>query len=239
LRDAVPAFVWVENVGAPGAHLELDSVTAHHVARVCRARPGDPLTLTDGQGGLARGRVEKLTPRVTATIEAVERVERTSSGVLLCGAPEGQRFDWAVEKLAELGIARVRPIDCSRASWSRAAVREERWRRVALAALQQSRGRFLLEVMPPAPLVEALDAEGKVDLAVLADPDGSPTSAVVGAGAGTVLGVVGPAEGLDDRERASLLERGLRPIALAAGRLRTETAAVAWGAWWAGAQAQI
>lgn len=233
MPDAVPAFVWVQETVAPGGRFALAEDAAHHVARVCRARPGDALTVTDGRGGLARCRVERVSPDVTVVVETSERSERPSCGVLLCGAPEGQRFDWLVEKLAELGVARVRPIECSRARWSRAALRPERWRRVAVAALQQSRGRFLLEIEPPAGLDEALAAEPEVGLGLLADPGGSPAGGVTPPGAGKTVAVVGPSEGLTEEERASLLRRGVVPMALAPGRLRTETAALAWACWWA------
>jgi 16S rRNA (uracil1498-N3)-methyltransferase len=232
LPDAVPAFVWVERLVAPGAHLTLDDTAAHHVVRVCRARAGDSLVVTDGVGGLARCRVARIAPTVMLEVERVDREERESTAALLCGAPEGQRFDWVVEKLAELGVARVRPVHTSRSRWARAAVRPERWRRVAVAALEQSRGRFLVEVSEPQDLDEALASEIPFEVGVLMDVGGAIPSGVQPATEGSTLGVVGPSEGFTDSERAALLDQGLVAIALSASRLRTETAAVAWGAWW-------
>ena len=60
MPDAVPAFVWVEQLVAPGARLVLGETATHHVARVCRARSGDHVTVTDGRGGLARYRLLPL-----------------------------------------------------------------------------------------------------------------------------------------------------------------------------------
>jgi 16S rRNA (uracil1498-N3)-methyltransferase len=225
--------VWVERISGPGAHLILDETAAHHVVRVCRARPGDSLALTDGLGALARGRLSRVTPDVRVDVESVEREERPATATLLCGAPEGQRFDWVVEKLAELGVARVVPIHTERAPWAKAAIRPDRWRRVAVAALEQSRSRYLLEVTEPRTLAEALESEGQFAVGVLADPSGGPAGGARPASSGITLGVVGPAEGLSEAERSSLEERGFSPISLAGSRLRTETAAVAWGAWWA------
>jgi len=45
--------------------------------------------------------------------------------------------------------------------------------------------------------------------------------------------MIGPAEGVDDRERGLLEARGFKPISLGESRLRSETAAMAWAAWWA------
>jgi 16S rRNA (uracil1498-N3)-methyltransferase len=233
LPDAVPAFVWVDHEIAPGAALTLDASAAHHVVRVCRARVGDTVAVTDGRGGVARGRLARLTPAVVVEIQTVDRSERTATGVLLCGAPEGQRFDWLVEKLAELGVGRVRPVHCARGAWAPAAVRPERWRRLAVAAIEQSRSRFLLEIESPADLEDAVGAEGAPKLGLVADPEGAPAGGLVRQTGGSTVAVVGPAAGLTPEEKAGLRERGFLPVSFSGSRLRTETAAVAWAAWWA------
>ncbi len=233
MPDAVPAFVWVGALPSAGTALLLEESAAHRVARVCRARVGDRISLSDGRGGIARARVARLTSGVTVEIENVDHRGRDATAVLLCGAPEGQRFDWLVEKLAELGVARIRPIDCARARWAPGAVRPDRWQRLAVAALEQSRSRHLLEVEPPAPLPEALAAETTGATALVADPDGAPAHGFDRPESGLLLAAVGPAEGFEEGERASLAARGFRGMRLSENRLRTETAALAWASWWA------
>ena len=233
MPDAVPAFVWVADLGEPEEQVILAEDASHHVARVCRARLDDVLTLTDGRGGIARGHVERLSPRVEVRIDTVERRKRDSRHVLLCGAPEGQRFDWLIEKLSELGVARVRPIECARRAWPRVAVRPDRWRRLALAALQQSRGCYLLQIEAPTGLEEALSAESDATWGMLADPDGAAAGGIEWPAIGTTVAVVGPAEGLTDAEKTSVLSRGFVSTSLAASRLRTETAALACACRWA------
>ena len=46
------------------------------------------------------------------------------------------------------------------------------------------------------------------------------------------IGLIGPSGGLDDGEREAALSAGILPVRLSDGRLRTETAALAWAAWW-------
>ena len=231
--DAAPSFVWVESLGAPGSTLELSEDESHYVARVCRARAGDAITLTDGRGGLAAARVVNPAPPVTVELRELDRAPaRRAESWVLCGAPEGRRDDWLVEKLAELGVAVFQPIDSARGQWGGPAARLERWRRLATAALRQSRRRFRLEVMAPVPLEAALAALPDGPGRWLADPDGPPAGSERPDPARSV-GVVGPAGGFDDRELARLGGDGFRPIALSDGRLRAETAAVAWAAWWA------
>ena len=236
MPDAVPAFVWVEALSGPGAHVTLDETAAHHVVRVCRARVGDSVTATDGLGSIATCRVARLTPDVRLDVHQIDRVERDRTAVVLCGAPEGQRFDWIVEKLAELGVTRLRPIECERGEWTKASIRPDRWKRLAVAALEQSRGRFLLEVGTPVTLDQALEAEGSPELRVLADPEGARPGGFPGRER-SMIAAVGPSSGFSPEEKQGLLSRGFVAMSLAHGRLRTETAAVAWASWWAGSRA--
>ena len=231
--EAVPGFVRVTELPSPGARLILDAEDSRYVARVCRARPGEILHLTDGAGGLASARVVETTPRVTVQVEALDRVTREREALLLCGAPEGERADWMVEKMAELGLAVFQPVDCERVSWQRAERRFERWRRVAAAALRQSRARFALEVRPPVSLSEAVAGLESASVRFLASPSGPAAGKIEAPTTGFVAGMVGPSSGLTSGEVSSLETAGFRPIALSGNRLRTETAAVAWTGWWA------
>jgi len=230
--DAVPAFVWVPDIPAPGSMLALDEDAIHHVRRVCRARPGDSITLTDGRG-----------VRATVVLESDGRVrvidrnaEPAAPGsTVACGVPEGERADWLIEKLAELGVGAFQPIDTSRSRWRPERSRLSRWQRLARAALGQSQGAWLLEVRAPVPWSEFVASIPPGSSAWLADPLGQEglDPAVDGA---SWWGAVGPAAGFDEREKDDLVAVGFRPIRLSSRRLRTETAAVGLAALWASTQ---
>jgi 16S rRNA (uracil1498-N3)-methyltransferase len=230
--DAAPAFVWVADLGASGDRLPLGEPESRYVARVCRARVGEPLTLTDGRGGLARTRIESLGRPVVVVVDAIERALARRSAEVLCGRLESERGDWLVEKLAELGVAVFQPVHCERATWP-GTERRARWARVARAALQQSRGRFELEVRVPVPLEEAVAAIGPGACRFVADPGGESAGRMARPETEASAVVVGPSEGLSPAELSSLSGHGFRPISLSNTRLRTETAAVVWAAWWA------
>lgn len=230
--DAIPAFLHVTPLPAIGECVELSSEDAHYVTRVCRAREGDRLRATDGVGGLAVLRLERVRPGTSAIVERVERHERAFAISLLCGAPEGGRADWLIEKLAELGVAAFHPVDCERATWGRAASRTERWDRLVLAALRQSMSFHRMEILPVVPLEESLRSLPRGGERRLAEGSGvrfeasSPTPALR-------IGAVGPAKGFDVGERERLLAAGFIPTTLGAPRLRTETAALALAGVWA------
>ena len=221
--------------------LRLAPEEAHYVARVCRARAGDIAEATDGRGALARLRLTSVGAAVSAEVVAVDRIERKRRAWLWCGAPERGRADWMVEKLAELGVERFQPLECEGAAWPAGATRIERWMRLAVAALRQSRRVHLLEIHDPVTVEVAIATMEHPAFCVVGDPDGRPA----GAGARTggpeahafalEIGAIGPSGGFSPRERQRLAAAGFAPTRLADARLRTETAAVSLAAWWAAA----
>jgi RsmE family RNA methyltransferase len=167
---------------------------------------------------------------VTARVESLDRRSPQRRARVLCGAPEGQRADWMVEKLAEFGIERVVLVDCARGRWPEATTRLERLRRVAVAALRQSRRRWLMSTDAPLALAEAV-ARVPVEASrwLAAESGTAPPRA---ASEGLSVGAVGPAGGFTAEEAGLLESAGFTPMALADGRLRSETAAIAWAGWW-------
>jgi 16S rRNA (uracil1498-N3)-methyltransferase len=230
--DAAPAFLFVPALVPEGGRVTLADEPAHYLARVCRARVGDFTSLTDGAGGVARAEVTALAPRVELVVRGVERRPRARRLELWCGAPEGTRADWLVEKLAELGIAVLQPIETSRATWESFERRAARWRRLAEAALRQSQGAWALEIRAPLALEAALDGRDRTTQGVLADVLGE--RGVVPRTSGDCVGLIGPAAGLDADERSRVLDAGFDLMRLSDNRLRCETAALAVACWWAG-----
>ena len=232
-RASTPAFVFVPDLGAAGSEVDLSATESHYVARVCRARAGDTLEGTDGRGAVGTLRVMTADRVVRVAVERVERRERSRRAWLLCGEPDGQRDDWMVEKLAELGIERWVPMDSERCRWDGVSRRRERWERLAIAALKQSRSAHLLEIAEPAALREAGEMAPEGARRWLASQAGSAPR--VAAGPGLLVAVVGPAGGLTGAEEKWLTGLGYLPISLAPTRLRAETAAVSLSAIWAAA----
>lgn len=220
--DAAPAQVWAPGIPEVGESLDLEDDEARYVSRVCRARPGERLRVTDGRGGVAELILTSTGRRVRGEVASRTRSERTRTLTLACGAPEGERGDWLVEKLAELGIARWQPIDCERSAWREGATRSERWVRLARAALRQSLQAWEMEIAAPIRLEAFVRNDQVVGRRWFADPDGDSGRE----GAGPEIIVVGPAAGLSDGEKALLGGAGFEAISLGPSRLRTETAAL-------------
>ena len=232
--EAAPSYLWIEELAPPGSRLELPPAEGRYLRTVCRAQPGELVTITDGRGGLARAEVATIGRVVFLEVRSIETRTRLREGRLLGGAPEGERADWLIEKLAELGIAVLQPVDFARARWRRAESRAPRWRRIALAALRQSRGTFALEIRAPAPLAQILEELPPEAERWVAEASGPRVPRAAGSDSRLSMGLVGPSAGLTGQELSTILGRGFRPIQLSDNVLRTETAALAWASWWAG-----
>jgi 16S rRNA (uracil1498-N3)-methyltransferase len=227
--EPAPAFVFAPELPGAGGTGWLEGEERHHLVNVCRAKPGDLADATDGRGRLARIRLTALDRRAAFEVEALEVVAPGPRAVLACGAPEGARSDWLIEKLAELGIAALQPLDTERASWRWSEARGARAARLTLAALKQSRRAHRMEVETPLPLGAWLERLGPVKTRWLADARGGAPSAPA---VGSFAGVAGPAQGFSARERSTLLDAGFVPVRFGAGTLRAETAGLSLAALW-------
>ena len=144
-------------------------------------------------------------------------------GLALISLP---RFDWAVEKAAELGAGEIWPLVCERVKpgLARAApARAERWGRLAEEARKQCGRPRPLVIRPPvtpAELLAAANPRGFFLSPRAAGSAGPPTSP-----APWIL--VGPEGGFSPGEEAAFLAAGLRPWNLGPLTLRSETAALA------------
>ncbi len=233
--EAAPSFLYVPDLALRGARLTLDGDAARYVAKVVRAREGERLTASDGAGLLATLVVECTRPDVQLAVTDVRRLAPPPVSCLWCGAPEGERGDWLVEKLGELGVTDFQPVDTERVSWP-SSVRLDRWERLAVAALRQSRSAWLMRLALPVPLAQMvadLPAGPARDQRWLADPDGVAVASCDLPADGAVTGAVGPSSGFSQNERNLLSSHGFAAVGLAPLRLRTETASVALAAHWA------
>jgi len=146
--DAAPSFLYLPRLDGSPDTFVLGEEDARYVSRVVRAKPGERLTASDGAGCVAELVIETVRPDVFVRVAHRARAAERAPRVLLCGAPEGERGDWMVEKCAELGVTRFVPVHTERVRWPE-GTRVERWSRLAVAALRQSQAARLMGVESP------------------------------------------------------------------------------------------
>jgi 16S rRNA (uracil1498-N3)-methyltransferase len=227
VRAAASAQVFVDDPEAPA----LADDDAHHLGRVLRLRAGEEVIASDG-----RGRWTRTTWRDDAALELVRdargvggdgtvQSERPAAPALTVAfAPvKGERPEWVVQKLTELGIDRIVPLVSERSvvRWSgvRGKTTVEKLRRVAREAAAQCRRVWLPDIPDTVRFADlaGLGGEGEVVLAQLSGDRPSLRQHVV---------AVGPEGGWSTDELAS----GLPTVGFGLSVLRAETAAVTAGA---------
>ncbi len=212
LREAA-AHAFVEDLGAPA----LSDDDRHHLERVLRIRNGEEVTVSDGAGRWRPCRF--VDGALTPEGEVIEEQRPTPPIGIALALTKGERLDWAVQKLTELGVDRIAVFSAARSvvRWDgdRATHHVERIRRIARQAAMQSRRLWLPAVDDVSTFAALAAAPG----AALAEPGGDPPSLE------RPLVMVGPEGGWASEEAAVALPRvGLGPTVL-----RAETAAVAAG----------
>ena len=197
--------------------LTLPSEVYHYLQHVRRLGPGDPFIAFDAQGRTA---TLKLTDTAAVQVASLETTGVSLPISIAMAVPKGDRSDWAVEKLTELGVAQILWFTAER-SVKQASNRLDRWMRVAQSAAAQCQRNSLPDICAPVPFdtILAHPAGSKW----IADPQGEPVRAPAQPPA---LWLIGPEGGFTDDERDQAMAAGFVPAKLGPTILRIETAAV-------------
>jgi 16S rRNA (uracil1498-N3)-methyltransferase len=215
---------YVDQPLAPGP-VGIAGPEAHHLAVVCRVRPGDRVTLFNGDGYQYPARVTEASKRgVRLEVEAAEESSRELDFCLEVAAPlpRGDRGQFLVEKLTELGVTDFVPLRTARSVVHPKDV--DKLRRHVIEASKQC-GRNVL--MGVAPVIDWSEYVSRSDLPrtrLLAHPGGESIAPLQGEDAACA---VGPEGGFTDEEVALARKAGWRVVGLGNRILRVETAALA------------
>lgn len=148
----------------PGSN-PLDPSEAHHTRDVLRLNRGDEVELFDESGATARGTIEASDrSAVSVRIETINHDPTSRAPITVAAAvPKGERADWMIEKLSELGVDRFIPLETARSVVVPAGRNKlQRWNRIAIESAKQSRRRGVMRIdkvtSRPHLLTEATDA---------------------------------------------------------------------------------
>ncbi|TWT88874.1 Ribosomal RNA small subunit methyltransferase E [Pseudobythopirellula maris] len=218
-----------------GAEALLSGPEAHHALHVMRLKAGDGVTLFDGSGAEFSAEVTAVSRRdVSLTITGRQEIDRESPVRLTLGValPKGDRQKVLVEKLVELGAARLVPLTTERSVALPKGSAIEKLRRLVIEASKQCGRNRLMEIAEPVALGAFLDESADAERLFAHPPEeahaergGAPWPATQ-----RVVAMVGPEGGFSDAEAAAAVEAGWRPVTLGERILRIETAALALAA---------
>jgi 16S rRNA (uracil1498-N3)-methyltransferase len=224
----------------PGdAIVSLPRDEAQHLTRVLRLGVGDTVSVFDGRGQEFLARVASATGR-DVRVTLMSRVQPAAeSGVAITlgqAVLKGERMDEIIRDAVMLGVAAIQPIVTKRTESTVAALmrgaRLDRWRRVALASVKQSRRAILPEIRMPLTLETLLDEPPAALRLMLVEPAASaqvePISTLMKERAPSdLLLFVGPEGGWTEAEWTAAAERGIRLMTLGPRTLRADAVPVA------------
>ena len=211
-----------------GQQVALDERASHHLARVLRVKVGEAVTVFNGDGYNYLSLVTSNT-KSEVKVDLLSKEDPSNESPLTThlglAVSKGDRFEWAIKKATELGVAKISPILSQRVDVRLAPERwkkkQDHWQQIVISACEQSGRAIVPEVHTPQPLagwVEAADADCKFCLhpGLSNTLPGTPPSSI------TLL--IGPEGGLSNDEVALASDHGFLGLNLGPRILRTETA---------------
>jgi 16S rRNA (uracil1498-N3)-methyltransferase len=216
---------------APGL-VEMTGPEARHLAVVCRLRTGDELCLFNGDGHEYPARVVGASKHgVDLEVLGVDSPRREVGCSLEIAAPvpKGDRAQFLVEKLTELGVTSYVPLQCRRGVVQPRAGTIDRLERHVIEASKQCGRNVLMRVEDPVDWATYCSHGEGGGLRMVAHPVPAGGARPVGTGARTAQMVrcaVGPEGGFTDEEVALAVSNGWQVVDLGPRILRVETAAL-------------
>jgi 16S rRNA (uracil1498-N3)-methyltransferase len=232
----------------PGAELTLPDEIAHQARDVLRLGAGDTLRLLDGAGGEYVAELTQVTRRAVSVrvVAREEGLAQPSVRLTLClGLLKAARFEWALQKGTELGVADFQPLQTERsvaALEEFGAAKRRRYERIIAEALEQCGGAWLPTLATPRTLAEALGSAPADAIALIPweEATAAPLHATLHATLPATLPAtnatapqarevwlfIGPEGGFSAGEVALAQQAGALPVTLGPRILRAETAAI-------------
>jgi 16S rRNA (uracil1498-N3)-methyltransferase len=223
---------FVEGRHGAGDVVTLEGTDAHKVVHVLRMRDGDAVEVIDSAAQRFNASITIDGRAVRATLHALSHaaVQTPAHVTIAQGIPKGQKMDFVVEKLTELGAAAIVPLQSERTIVSDVSPNKLlRWRRLAKTAAQQCGRADIPEIRDPISFDALLRTFESYDCVLLpwelADdtPLRERLPALL-ADARKLLVLIGPEGGFSHAEAEAAERSGAELISLGPRILRTETA---------------
>lgn len=207
---------------------------AHYLFGVMRLERGDSLLVFDGKHGEWRAEIVETGKR-GGVLRAMEQTgaQRNPPDLWLLFAPiKKARTDFIVEKAAEMGAARIMPVQTDFTNSDR--IRQDRLQAHAIEAAEQCGGTFVPEVTGLVRLARVLEGWPATRHLMFCDEGlAGRSSALAGGLAGPWAILIGPEGGFSEPERGRLAAlSAAHGVSLGPRILRADTAAVAAMTMW-------
>ncbi len=209
----------------------------HHVNNVLHLKVDEGIIVFDEKGNEYYTVIEKITPK-----NIVLKVRNTKKKIaehkilitVACAIPKKSKFDGLIDKLTQLGVDRIIPMQTERVvvkiNGKKKDARLCRWNKIVVSASEQSQRNTLPVIEPIKDIKKVLLESGDYDLKLipaLIDERKILKDVFQGINPRNILVLIGPEGDFSPYEVSLAKEAGFIPVTLGANVLRVETAAVA------------
>jgi len=212
------------------------SADALRALAIWQARPGEVMTLVDPEATAYRARIISLDAEKACCIP-FERLPVSAESPLAIevyqALPERERFELVLQKLTELGVARIMPMETEHSSTleerDSGQKKSHRWPDLIRRAARQCRRAMLPQLMPVDAFSVALRAAESAELKLMLYEGAAGWTLTEGFGSfkpHSVALMIGPEGGFSPAEVEEAQNDGFLPVSLGPRILRTETAAI-------------
>jgi len=213
--------------------LYLRKEEAQHCAKVLRKKIGDQFFVVDGLGHEFQVAISGIESGQVACKILIQRscpTELPFEITLAQALIKNDHFDLVVEKATELGVKRIVPVKTERSLVIPKSNKIERWQKIALSAMKQSRRSVLPIIEPMIPFSQLIKRAGAFDRPVLCHESSDMSLRAYclkfdRLPRGTLI-VIGPEGGFTESEVAAARSAMMDVVSLGRRRLRAETAAL-------------
>jgi len=213
--------------------IPLDPAEARHLRVVLRLKVDDTVELFDSSGSVAPATIVQCDESavVVRVVEVNSAPEGSAARLVVASAvPKGDRAEWMIEKLSELGVDTFVPLSTARSVvHPEGKNKRDRWTRIATEAAKQSRRAGVMKIADLQPIDAALrampsDCTGWV--LSLEDNAAGARAVLEARDTRTDQLFIGPEGGWTQEELDAFPAAKVRPLKLSDTVLRIETAAV-------------
>jgi 16S rRNA (uracil1498-N3)-methyltransferase len=204
----------------------LSEEDGRHIFQALRLREGDRVVIADGNGREALCALSA--GRKAVVLETLPSLgEPLSPTHLYPSLSKGERFEWMLQKAAELGAASVTPVLSERCvAGSPAAGKLDRYHRILRSAAEQSGRGVIPELRAVLPFRDAVAAAPGLRIFCYEEERAVTLRSVFREGVRESSVLTGPEGGYTPEEAGFAAENGWQPVSLGNTVLRCETAPV-------------
>lgn len=214
-----------------------DKACLHHIKDVLWLKEGDGVVVFDQSGKEYSCSIEELRKDsvLLKVKEMIVTPDRNMARITVaCAIPKNSKMDEIVDKLTQLGVEKIIPLETKRVvvrlSAEKKKLRRKRWEKIALGSAEQSQRNSLPVIEPVAGLKEVLAQSTGYGLKLLPTLEGERkflSDVFSAAKPGKILILIGPEGDFTREEIREAVKSGFIPVTLGELVLRVDTAAIA------------